>query len=257
MTHRFTLPPWRACAVLALAGITFVPSPVASHEPAAGQSDALAVRGIRAEVYDATRHAAYAQLFGRSDWSATARHTVILTNETSQDVHAVVFRWAIDDAAGRVRWHTLQIDSYSRESGAPVVRARSSAAVTPSGIVPLEFIGQRFITSAMVSSALAATLEASRAAPLLDSAILATGEIVGPDGFDIAGYLMSRGLAAEMLLDELDRGNFTLESSRWTLADTDDRRMATLLPVLSMAARRASDPRGALLRQATVPPLYR
>jgi hypothetical protein len=233
MTTRFTPLPWLTCVALALAGIPLVPAPVASNAPAVLLPDAWASRGIVGEAYDAARHPAYAPLFGRDGWSATAPHTVIVTNESGQDVHGLVVRWAIHDAAGRARWHTVQLDRQSRESGAPVVRARGSAAVTPTGVVPLEFIGQRFITSASVSPALLARLDASAAAPRLDSAILATGEIVGPDQFDIAGYLTSRGLAAETLLAELDRGNVALAPSR------------------------TSDPRGALLRQATVPLLYR
>lgn len=196
--------------------------------------------GIAAALFDPSQHTAYAKLFELPEWQQVAPFAIVITNASDRPLAGVVVRWQMQRGPSKA-WSVFQADSFVRDDRAPVIMPRSSALLTPTGLITPEAVAGRFISGARPGPQTLESLRRESRIPVeLDSLILDDGTVLGADAFAIGDYLRARRDAAQLLLGEIQRpgdppleggalqalpthgsGPFDTSSSRWLLRLSD------------------------------------
>lgn len=120
---------------------------------------------------------------------------LLLTNGSPQSIVAAAFIWTWRDALGNPRTHYFRTDDF--QGGRALLRPGERALVVPHRIFPeSRLVTGRWAGPPSGAGDIARMAEASNVAVSLDAVVLETGELIGPDQSNTAGFLAGRKMAA-------------------------------------------------------------
>lgn len=120
---------------------------------------------------------------------------LLLTNGSPQSIVAAAFIWTLRDALGNPRTQYFRTDDF--QGGRALLGPGEKALVVPHRIFPeSRVVTERWAGFPPAAGDIARMAGASNVAVSLDAVVFETGELIGPDQSNTAGFIAGQKMAA-------------------------------------------------------------